>query len=344
MRRIVLLLAVSLVAIATLQTPLQAACGSASVIGTVGGPGQQSWVFSRVFADDPNYQFYYGVPTVYGSPTPPLNSSLRATFWRLGSGDPTVGLGNDNGAFDLVASGGIQSYQLPSYLFYQAAEVVSGWSDPSVDGCIDGGNCQCLLLSEQDGADTYLAILSAQSEATTDTFFNRGGADGEGNELPIILEELQRPAILSTSRLPDFTVLPQVRVDTPTANIYAKDGCDCSPIGYRVLQIMFPRGTNPATVSRDIAEWSPVALSDGQPQGITPIGDTVTVRSECGNVDRDVYLAAQLIFPDGFELPYVTKNSAWIQCGPNLADPADRPKPIRPMGPRNRRPTNPRRR
>ena len=179
--------------------------------------------------------------------------------------------------------------------------------------------------------------------AIFDTFFNQGGSDGNGNEMPIVLVPVDAPNITGSTRLGNFDVDLQVTVPNSGNGVYQQDGCNCAPIGFKVLQSVVARGGMPPS-TRDLGAWNEPMTSGGQPQDVTALGATASVRSACGSSNTDVYLTTQLFFDSGFSTSVVSANSARVECGPNLADPGDRPKPIRPNGPRNDRPTNPRRR
>lgn len=331
----ILTAAAALLAVVALAAPAEAACGNASIIGTTNG-GDVSFVMTEAF-ETVSYS-YYGTPA---GNIPPFSSNTRVTFWRQGTGDPTLGLGDDNGSFDMVAAGGIYYGAYPSYNFYFAAQIASGWSAPSVDGCIGGNSCQCLLLTDQDGDQGYYAIASAQSALTNDTFFNQGGTDGNGNNMPIVMRPVPLPRFNSSSRNGTTIELNMTVADDGGAS-YVKDGCACGPTGYKVLQQVVLSGAQPPS-NRDLSGWTEAVVVGGGAQGVTPIGGNVNVVADCSDTGSDVYLATQMFFDSGFTTSIVSANSARVECDPNLADP-NGTKPIRPNGPRTDRPTNPRRR
>jgi hypothetical protein len=313
------------------------ALGGAAVADCGGNPGvistkasatdttQQTLIWTAAFQNDPTffYSSYFGGTTycgAYGGCTP-VSPNLSATFWRLGAGDPAIGIGNDNGSFDLVGAGGVYFPAYASSGYYGGASLVSGWQ-PGTDGCIDGGNCLCMLLTDTDGDNTYYAIASAQSSATLTTVLRQPGTDGSGAyAAPIILQPVQAPQITGSTRAGTEVVL-DVNVPAPGA-VYnsGNTNCNCAATGYRVLTQTLARGSMP-----------PSDRSSGwvEASGVVPIGTPTQVTTSCGATDQDVYLATELVFDSGFGTSVVSRNSSRVECGTTLADPDDKPRTPRP--------------
>jgi hypothetical protein len=57
--------------------------------------------------------------------------------------------------------------------------------------------------------------------------------------------------------------------------VYQKDGCDCGPSGYKVLQQIVARGNMPP--SDRSSGWTDAPLAAGGAQGVTPIGSQVEI-------------------------------------------------------------------
>lgn len=357
----ILTVVATLIVALSLAAPASASCGTVAAIASVGDPavvGQSGYtfVFSPVFQEfGPVFGASYGLVSSSnaGNPAPPsVSGAATVSFWALGAGDPAVGPGTDNGGFDLVGYPGFYGAGYssgPSYAggLWYAATINGTWEAAGIDGCIGSGNCMCLLISDHDGERGFWAVTGGQSDANFNTSINQGGADGNGNNLPIILATMPKPSITASTRAADgsLDVEVTVKLPAPTGGDFTNDGCGCAPIGYRVLQQVLTSGSMPPT-DRGVSVWSEPALAAGGAQGVTSFGvgagdAGVTIRSACGASDTDVYLTAQLVFDSGFATTVVSGNSSRVECGPNLADPDDRPSRIRP---RSDRPATPRRR
>jgi hypothetical protein len=344
----VLTVAGALVLALSLTAPVQATCGNPSVIQTIDAAGQWSFITNPQFRESPEY---YGTDA-YGPliisydyiDDAPLSPAANISFWRLGTGDTAIGLGDDNGAFDMIAAGGFYFYSIPtgyfptypSYGVARGGQVFSSWDGGATDGCVQANSCMCLLITDEDGIDGSWAVVGGQSDPNFLTSLNAVGTDGVANRAPIQLLNQPGPQInLAVRANPgvnndlDLTVAL-----TPAAASYGDPACDCGPTGFKVVQQIVPRGSA-APSTRDIAAWSEPLLSTGvaQPAGGNPFGGA-TVRSVCGTLEEDVWLAGQLIFDSGFGVTHVSSNSTRIECGTTLADPDDKPQPIRPRSDR----------
>jgi hypothetical protein len=319
-------LAATLVVALAVGAPALADCGAnPGVISTSGNNGT-SQIFTTAFAADASFTYssYYGALTSCGAYAgcTPVSGAVKGSFWAQGTGDPAVGAGNDNGTFDLVATGGIFYPSFPSYGYYAGAELFTGWQ-PGTDGCIGGSNCLCMLLTDTDGANTYFAVVGSQSSPTFTTSLEQGGTDGSGlYNAPIIMQPVSAPAINGSARVGTDVQL-SVSVG-PQQGVYMKDGCNCGPTGYKVLQQIVPRGNMPP--SDRAVGWVDAPLAGGGVQGVNAIGSQIDVQSTCGTADQDVYLATQLFFDSGFSTSLVSGNSSRVECGTNLADPDSKPR------------------
>jgi hypothetical protein len=345
----ILTVAAAFVVALAIGVPAVADCGAnPGVIVTTGTEGH-SQIFTQKFFETPYEDatyigFAYGGygATAYcgaGGGCTPVSPAAKVSFWSQGLGDTTLAVGIDNGAFDAIAFGDLYFYSYPDTGYYAGARMLTGWR-PGTDGCIGANNCLCLLLTDQDGDDSFWAITGNRSSSTFTTAINRGGTDGSGyyNE-PIMLVRAAKPGIVGSTRVGTDVDL-SVTVPPSTAGVYMQDGCNCGPVGFKVLQQIVPRGNMPPS-DRSLG-WVEAPLSGGGLQAVTPLGGTVSVRSTCGVADADVYLATKLYFDSGFSTAVVSGNSSRVECGTTLADPDDdprvRPADIKPK-PQNNRPT-----
>lgn len=304
----------------------------------------QSQVWSAQWADSP-FGFYY---TPFGARAycyaaqvcPPLVNP-GGSFWVAGGGDPAVPAGTDNGLLDLATGLPFYAYSNASYNYYNGAFIQTSFGPGTgTDGCPQGGDCLCMLLTDQTPDATYFGLVSSRVQATLTTTLNQPGSDGSGNlGAPIILQAVPSVTVQNSFRNPtgsdDTMVDLQLTVsidNSPMGGVYVGDGCDCGPIGYKILQQVLPRG-GAAPADRSPGAWSESVLSNGSPQSVTMAGMPTTVRVDCADAGsgEDIYVTAELYFDSGFTTQLVSQNSFPIQCGAgvNLADP-NKPAEIRP--------------
>jgi hypothetical protein len=345
MRRVnrIAIAAIATLLIAALGPAAQAACGGTPLLTTHDGRASYIWT-QDVFV--PQY-YGAGYPPLMYPGNPPVTSDFSGVFWALGTGDPTLGLGDDNGTHGSADWFYYNSY--PVYSIYHAGQIFTNWGESTIDGCIlnagatnglDGDECTCILLSDQDGADGYFAIASAMVDGGGHTYFDMPGSDGNGNAGPIILVPIPRPFItLADTNFATRDVDLTVTIAPFAGGVYDRDGCACGPEGFKVYQMLIPRG-DPPPDDRDTAQWTEMALAGGGAQPVTPFGSSVTVASTCGFANHDVYLAAQLVFDSGFGSAVVSRNSIRVECGPTFAEPLEpvsrRDFPRRPTRSRDR--------
>jgi hypothetical protein len=322
--------------------PAEAACGSIGILGTRAATGPSFIWTEGQFT--PGY--YPGYPPFDPAVTAPVTPAFDGIFWALGTGDPVSGPGDDSDTWTASAAGWF--YFNPSYFGgAYAGEVFTGWgASAEIDGCIllNPTGCTCMLLTDEDGVNGYMALLAAERDAGGSTFFDQPGLDGAGNASPIVLQAIPAPTITNTIRRPSLDLDITVTVPPVVAGLYQKAPCDCTEgLAYKVLAVQQTRGLAPPS-TRDAAAWVELDLPGTLPQGATPVGTAVTVESLCGATNTDVYVATQLVFDTvsggGFPATVVSANSTRIECGPQIAEPEPlRPK-VRPDAPRNIR--NPR--
>jgi hypothetical protein len=272
----------------------------------------------------------------------PLSPAANVTFWAFGQGDPAIGFGNDNGSKNIIDSGlYVYGYGVgganPAYSFFYGAEldVFSNW-EGSTDGCIVAGACMCVLITDQDGDNGFFAVTGAVADANLNTFLNQfGTTDGGNSNAPIALVDITGPTIISTSRdggTNDLTI----NVSVPAlGGDYSQDGCSCAPMGYRILESSIPFLNSPPS-DRAAGLWTEPTLSDGSPQGVAPLGTSISLNGECSMSTNEVYLTTQLVFDTasagGFDTLVVSGNSTRMECDPTLA---------RPTSPQDNRPNRP---
>lgn len=302
--------ATALLAVAAFAPAAFGACGSATLLPTPGPVFMQG-------SDQCTYCYAAGGFTR-------LTTAPGGKFWSLGTGNPTIGSGDDNGAFgpdSWIYGNGFAGYnygaQLPTF--------ATSWTASGlIDGCINnagpaGTTCTCMLIEDQFAGVGYFALLSDRSSADLNNFdFSHAGGSVELYPIP-------KARITNTVRENDDSVT--LTIDPVVAGgIYENENCDCGIVAYKVFKQEVGQG-DPAPGDR--------ALGSGWVElvGSTPFGTAANVNVACTG---DLYIAAQLLMADGFATDLVSANSTKVSCDPNLADPVqiDRPVP-------GRRPTKP---
>lgn len=333
--------------IAAAAQPVMANCGTAAIVGTAGAGGN-SFIWTQGYMSPVCFSAAY---PPFQNGQPPVTPNLEGQFWRLGTGDVAIGMGDDNGTFDFVAAGDVQIGTYGPYFF--AADLFTTWTPPATegaaDGCIGGNSCNCTLLTDQLGNGTvgHFAILAASSDATFNTSHampGPGTCPTQGGD--ITLEAMPQPFINSVTKQGDG-VAANVTVPPATGGIYNKDGCNCGPVGYRILAREFADGNGDPDLGqggRGEGNWTVLNAQGGGQQPVTPLGTPVNVETACtggGGVSVEVWLAAELVFDSQFSTTIVSPSSSRIICGsnPTLADPDDFSRPrLRPIErPRNDR-------
>jgi hypothetical protein len=306
-----------LLAVVAIAQPAQAACGAGFLISTLTtDPAVYSYVINPAVD-----------PVTEGSDGRTVSPAFQGFFWGLGVGDPEVGVGADNGTFAAID----WLYPLGGY----PALIGTTWaSDSGIDTCIDvqgalGSRCQVTFLQDIDPGtgQGMFALISTGDEPNGDFQLNLDG------NAPITLAPAAQMAILNSTRNGDQGVT--VALSGPTAAslaagayldsdpaCLAAGGGGTDPLnglvtGYSVRYRVQPRGTQPPS------DYSAAAWTDAG-TGILPLGAPGQAAVDCGGADSDVYLTYQLHFDSGFAAPIVSASSTRTECGPNVADPAER--------------------
>ena len=354
---------VLLVCLSGALQPTHASCASSSTITTT-GPAGQSFIVNTAFQNfpiiagvtyagtGPYGPYVYSFDPLFPVPTP-LSPAATISFWALGSGDPAIGIGDDNGAYDLIAGGGF-SYtgSLPTSTFggyLQAGTIATNWNDPNVEGCLfnagataafDGDECTAVLLSDQDGSVGEFALVTAQVGASGSTSLSQPGSDGFGNSSPIILKPLPAPTVTDPELDGEIDgiiiqanddLVVELTLPAPTEGLYEDPACGSAASGFRIFHYTVPRGSMPPTDATIVSGgWLLPDLASGFPQGVTPLGTAVRVHIPCGASNTDVYLGAQLVFDSGFATSVIGPRPsnpadvggapcvARMECGPNV--------------------------
>lgn len=303
---------------------LIAVLGAAFVLGAALQPASASCNAARTFSGPNSALVTVRIPNVCEEATCAVSHSpaFKGNFWALGGGNPAATLGADSQNWPaLTVTNGIDDGWLaryPGYNLYLGVNIYQGgtpnWTDPRIDGCIDAisGNCMTMLMTDQDAlGNGYFIVMSDAPNANLNYEYDH-----------VVLAPIPKARITGSTRVGPGAV--NIRVGPPLAADLAagirSTGCGANPItGFKIYQQAVPRNGQPPSDRNVGAGWIPVGTTN-------PITvPEVTVPATCAG-DQDIYLAQTLVFDSGYELALVSHNSTRVQCGPNLAEPTDRPR------------------
>lgn len=314
-------LAALVLVLAAALTPAQAKCDGPAVIVT-NSPEGRTFVWNEgtftptCTAGFPPYQY---------AATNAVSNDFFGAFWQLGSGDVTIGLGNDSGTLDALNTAdttqgwfNFYSWATGSY----AGEIFADWAvSPAVDGCIGPNVCECVLLTDQYEGVGYFAVIAGTTEPTADFFLTQAGSNctGVGDGL-IVMKPVPEPTITRIDMdMATRNMTFNVTATAPVDGVYNADGCNCGPNGFVVYQAIVDRDAPPPG-DRNAAAWQAMTAE-------TAFGDPAVFESACGGTEVDVYLAIGMTYDSGFSggtYPiHLSANSLKTQCGPTMAEPTD---------------------
>lgn len=320
MKRLAILgVAIGLLAFAAM--PAEASCGSLRQINSLNpAVGEYSYVYTPGFP--------YGGDGLNGST---VGENIAGSFWHVGNGDlTTVGLGNDNGSFPAWDPDPTAAHWLSPYPNY-SAYIISDWTKPGIDGCIDdplpgdptgGARCMAIMLSDVDAdGNAVWGLVTASADAGLNYFF--------GNGAPINLVPMPAASIVnqggsgSDTRTLDLLVTSEMLA----GGMMLDDGDDCTAaigggqvtsliVGVQYYMAQVPQGSTPPTQAT--GDWMP--LSGGALDA--PLQITVP----CGGTTDDIYIGYAIQFEGGGETFVVsggTETTALaVACDSTLAEPS----------------------
>lgn len=309
-------LAVLVMGTAAMLQPVEAACSSARLFSS-------GYLYTPGCSGD-----YYnaGGPRCGGADdkSPSMSQAATGVFWAVGSGNPAVGPGNDNGAFPFdgqnPASAGAGWAKISvAYGYGYPTYVSSTWAaDGRIDNCVDAAPNKCMAILAMDDVVGDTITTGAFALMTADP-------DGLGNyEFP--------GAVLTT--VPALRITGSVRTGGGTGVDVSVDGISLADIesglqlgcsstgelvqGYQVFARETGRGDAPP--SNDTGDWTPVG-------GVNGLGQGTTVSVACTG-ENDVWIAAAIVFDSGYANQVVVGNpqtdlgeALRVECGANLAEP-----------------------
>lgn len=291
-----MLTVVALIVAASVQ-PASALCSNARLVGEVSNP--YTYILSP------------------GVNTP---ASIKGNYWGLGGGNPTVGVGDDNGANVSAgnANAGIDWIRAAGGNPYLAG----AWSNEGVDGCVDNATTPSpkrTVLSMSDtsanGAIGYFGVFCKEADSALNYDFATFGSQ--------TLVPMPYPHVTSSSRVSGASVSVNIRnvASSISGGVQGDPSCSGLLRGYKTCSQVRPNSAGLPTDRTATAGWS---------CGIeVPIGqDAAPMTVPCGP-NTSVYLAHVLVFEGGFETAYVSQDTR-VPCDPTLSDRPDNPrKPIK---------------
>jgi hypothetical protein len=260
------------------------------------------------------------------SPGAKAGNVVEGSFWSLTFGNPTTGLGNDNGTW--TTSAGTSQESGWCRKSGPGCYMTGTWAqDAGIDGCIENQfapgksvEIQVTAFTDQsvNGATGFFAVASARRTPVTPefdfTFVNGGGTATDIN-----LVAIPKPVIVSSTRVSsnqtDVTVKGPDQASL-SGGVYGDGSATFSDVikGWKLFKKVLPEGS-PAPNNRDKSSgWTAVS-------GRVDIGTNATDSTTGCASNQDIYYAVGLVFDSNFETKFLSGNSTVVKCGPTLAEP-----------------------
>jgi len=246
------------------------------------------------------------------------NASIQGNFWAIAAGNPTVGLGIDNGN-----QGNLD--WLPDLGFGGGVNLKGDWlvgPSGSPDGCVDtlgAGSAMAVGLSDISSGTPATGFFAAACVT------RNGGAATEFDYNTVVpltnidLKPIAKPAITGSTRVGNNSL---VTIGSPNfASIFYTDNSALCTLNNVIKQYdVWVQQT-----ARDGAAPTDRNLSPAWVFGATcNIGTPCPVTVACATTNCDAFFAVSPHFDSNFATTRVSPNSFRTQAGENLANP---PKP-----------------
>lgn len=306
-------MAVVVLTCAAMLQPANAICGSARLFKS-----------GNTYIYTPGCQgSYYGTGCDGGSGDTSMTSAARGRFWAVGTGDPAVGPGNDNGSFEFLGGWAVNDDTYPMGFN-------SSWAKAGVDNCVDAAPNKCMAILLTDNVDTgnqvtgAFALLTNQPDSLGNYDFDQGGH--------VTLQTVPGLRINGSARTGGGTgvdiQLSSMSLAEVEGGLHLDSNCTGGGSaagdvlqGFQIFAREATRNDPPQPPSNDASEWTKVG-------GVNPFdGPDVTVSVPC-NGDNDVWVAAGIVFDSGFTNDVVAGHPTTdlgetlrVECGANLAEP-----------------------
>lgn len=255
-----------------------------------------------------------------------VTSNFNATFWALGSGDPTPGAGNDSGGFSV--GDWVRSY--PGYPAYLRGH----WAaDPRIDGCIDDAELlkTVVLFSDIDPQtqEGVFAVVELSADRLRNYVFDPNAGDhepspmhgaGAPSQQAIRLVPIPSPTIVHASMSGPGELEVLAHIGSVAREGFYAAATDALVKGYRLFYRS--QSNSPATPDdrRRSSDWTLAKpLADEQRNEAIEIDSPLQFRIAC-QPGSEVRLAASLVFDSGFELPVLSADAKGVVCGPGSSD------------------------
>ena len=299
---------------------VEAACATPRLLDTEGA----------FLVSNPDWQGGGGTRTCYwiygcyaSESGPPVSSDLFGVFWAMGTGDPAIGVGDDNGDWTSSNWTKHSSYQFDEIYHYPAFMTMTNgpagvpgfppnWTFAG-DGCITnstpiGEGCTAVLLTDQWNNVGLFTALTARANQVGNFDLWPGTTDAAGAP-SIILRAIPQPNSIRGRVQPNSDLVLEVEVPEPSAGIEQDPDCAAVLAGFKVWVFPAESGAVPPQDRDILSGWILPDLVNGDPQGATPLGNPVEVRVSSAVAGGDLYVAAQLVFDDGFSTPVLSANT-----------------------------------
>jgi len=303
--------ALGLLLVVAMVQPANAACAAARLMNS-------------------SYIFTPGAVYDYAVSGDSVTDQFAGTWWALGEGDPASPGGADSGTYP--AQEWLYGFGDLGYATFIQAD----WaSDARVDGCVDLTPATCVAIQltdvNPDTMEPVFALLSAEQTALRNYEY---ALDGQ-----IDLAPLPALVITNSTRVGETGVIVDVgALDSADfdGGLYLDPNCTGAVGGGVGIEMFIPgvawvqqtlaRGAAPPT-DTNIATggWMPV-MDEGVP-ATSLFGAPATLDLPCAG-DSDIYISYALLNESFMAVDHTTGVRFRVECGPNIADPAQRHRAV----------------
>lgn len=246
--------------------------------------------------------------------TPGGLATIQASYWSLGFGNPTAGLGTDNGTWG-------SSNWIVDFGFGGGLTIQGDWTESTtIDGCpnndANAATAKMVVqFSDVAAGQAYFKTVCTQRVTSAVTQFDMRDNVG-GN---ITLQPLGKAVIANSVRAGNEA---NVTIASPNfASIFQGDGTpSCTLSGVIPQYDVYKK-----EVARNAAAPTDRNVGSGAwtLAGTCNVGQNCPVTTTCGSTNCDAYFAVAPRYADGFTPTRVGANSTRVQAGPVLAEPPD---------------------
>jgi hypothetical protein len=267
-----------------------------------------------VSANCPNSRAIFTYGTYITAPAGHVGAS--ATFWAVGTGNPTNGSGRDAGSY--VVGNWFKAFSATQYFLAGDWAICNDLVNDCVDGCVDDNppaTIQTAVAAWAQDAPAGLATKGYFAVLCTSGVWG-AGADYDytsalGVDTPMV--EIPKPTFVSPpTRNVNVDVTVDVAAPALSGGVYT-DSCNASTLVRGWKLYTQKANTAPGDRTRTVG-WGQEA---GHTAEIPILNSTGSITIPCGG-NTQVFLGRSLVFDSGFETGIVGQSTA-VSCSGTLS-------------------------